>query len=162
MYNYWLHCCTCPMFCTLLNYCYCRWRNVKRKQWRRRRQQRLWRRFDRSPPRLTAMMMRITDSTNDDPSNGWGKEDIEHEDENEDWDEQEEEGTYSTYYILVSFLVSLWNFYLHCIAYNWLDQSIHSARPHTSTHFQYPKTQTKIFWKTTAVARYTQMTMTKI
>ena len=42
------------------------------------------------------------------------------EDENADWDEQEqeEEGTYRTSYTLVSFLVSLWNIYLHCIAYN--------------------------------------------
>ena len=57
------------------------------------------------------MMMRITDSTNDDPME---EEDLEDEDEdgNEDWDEQEEEGTYCTYYTLVS----KWNFYLHCIA----------------------------------------------
>ena len=40
------------------------------------------------------------------------------EDEDEDWDEQEEEGTYGIYYTLISFLVSLWNFYLHRIAYN--------------------------------------------
>ena len=66
---------------------------------------------------LICLLQRVTEGDEMDNAAAEDEEDIE-EDENEDWDEEEEEGTYGTYYILVSFLVSLWNFYLHCIAYN--------------------------------------------